>query len=62
METGDPGVVIGSWLRVLTVLALEADLSRLTADDKVGRKLQDPGNGATRRARFNRGALGSDSQ
>jgi transcriptional regulator with XRE-family HTH domain len=63
VETGDPGVTIGSCLRVLTVLGLEADLNRLADDDKVGRKLQDLAmepRGA--RARVNRGALGSGGQ
>jgi len=41
VETGDPGVTMGSCLRVLTVLGLENDLQGLAADDKVGRKLQD---------------------
>jgi transcriptional regulator with XRE-family HTH domain len=41
VETGDPGVTMGSCLRVLAVLGLENDLQGLAADDKVGRKLQD---------------------
>jgi len=41
VEIGDPGVTMGSCLRVLAVLGLENDLQGLAADDKVGRKLQD---------------------
>lgn len=41
VETGDPGVTLGSVLRVLAALGLEGDLNALAADDKVGRKLQD---------------------
>ncbi|HEY4358213.1 MAG TPA: helix-turn-helix transcriptional regulator [Acidobacteriaceae bacterium] len=41
VEAGDPGVTMGSCLRVLAVLGLENDLQGLAADDKVGRKLQD---------------------
>jgi transcriptional regulator with XRE-family HTH domain len=41
VEAGDPGATLGSYVRVLAVLGLEADLEVLAADDKVGRKLQD---------------------
>ena len=41
VEAGDPGATLGTYLRVLTVLGLEGDISTLAADDKVGRKLQD---------------------
>lgn len=41
MEGGDPSTTIGSYVRVLAVLALENDLNGLAADDRVGRKLQD---------------------
>lgn len=41
VEAGDPGATLGSYVRVLAVLGLEADLETLAADDKVGRKLQD---------------------
>lgn len=41
VEAGDPGATLGSYLRVLAVLGLEADLDLLAADDRIGRKLQD---------------------
>ena len=41
VEIGDPGATLGSYVRVLAVLGLTADISALAADDKVGRKLQD---------------------
>lgn len=41
VEAGDPGATLGTYLRVLAVLGLEADLNALASDDKVGRKLQD---------------------
>ena len=41
VEAGDPGATMGTYLRVMAVLGLEADIQTLAADDKVGRKLQD---------------------
>jgi transcriptional regulator with XRE-family HTH domain len=41
VEAGEPGATMGTYLRVMAVLGLEADLNGLAADDKVGRKLQD---------------------
>lgn len=41
VEAGDPGATLGTYLRVMAVLGLEADIDGLAADDKVGRKLQD---------------------
>ena len=41
VEAGDPGATMGTYLRVMVVLGLEADIHTLAADDKVGRKLQD---------------------
>lgn len=41
VEAGNPGATIGTYLRVMAVLGLEADINGLAADDKVGRKLQD---------------------
>ena len=41
VENGDASVTLGTYLRVLTVLGLDADLDRIAADDPVGRRLQD---------------------
>lgn len=41
VESGDPGATLGTYLRVLAVLGLEADINGLAADDRLGRKLQD---------------------
>ncbi len=41
VEAGDPGATMGTYLRVMAALGLEADINALAADDKVGRKLQD---------------------
>jgi transcriptional regulator with XRE-family HTH domain len=41
VEAGDPGATLGTYIRVMAVLGLEADVDALAADDKVGRKLQD---------------------
>lgn len=40
-ECGDARLTLGSYLRILVALGLEADLNALAADDEVGRKLQD---------------------
>lgn len=41
IEKGDPGVSIGAYLQVLTVLQLAEDFLLLAKDDELGRKLQD---------------------
>ncbi len=41
VEAGNAGATMGTYLRVMAVLGLEADIDGLAADDKVGRKLQD---------------------
>ena len=41
IEKGDPSVSIGHYLAVLSVLGLAEDLTRVAADDELGRKLQD---------------------
>lgn len=41
VEKGDPVVGLGTYLRVLRVLGLDADVDRIAADDSLGRKLQD---------------------
>ena len=43
IEKGVAGVAMSSYLQVLFVLGLEKDLSRVAADDPLGRKLQDAG-------------------
>ena len=40
-ESGEPGVTLGTYLRILATLGLDGDLNGVAADDKVGRKLQD---------------------
>lgn len=67
VEAGDPGATLGTYVRVLAVLGLVADINALAADDKVGRKLQDlaleaPGAAPRRRrtaATLPEGAAGS---
>lgn len=66
VEAGDPGATLGTYMRVMAVLGLEADINTLAADDKVGRKLQDlalevPASAARRRrtaATLQQGAAG----
>lgn len=41
LEKGDPGVAIGSLLKVLFVLGLDGDLAKVAQDDLLGRRLQD---------------------
>lgn len=41
VEAGDAGATMGTYLRVLAVLGLDADLAQVASDDRVGRKLQD---------------------
>jgi transcriptional regulator with XRE-family HTH domain len=50
VERGDSTVAIGTYARVMQVLRLEDDLSKLAADDRLGRQLQDVGLTAKRRA------------
>ena len=40
-EQGNPAVALGTYLRILSVLKLEADLERVACDDRLGRLLQD---------------------
>ncbi len=41
VEKGDPAVTFGTYLRVLAVYGLEADVNTLASDDILGRRLQD---------------------
>ena len=50
IESGDQTVALGSYARVLAVLKLDADLDKLALDDALGRRLQDLGIPARKRA------------
>ena len=41
LDTGDPNVSLGTYLRALRVLGLESDIDAVARDDVLGRKLQD---------------------
>ena len=43
LEAGDPGVTLGSCVRVLACLSLVNDFDHIAADDRLGRRLQDLG-------------------
>jgi len=38
---GDPGVAIGTYLKIMAVLGMESNFSELVAHDEVGIKLQN---------------------
>lgn len=40
-EAGSPAIALGTLLRLLSVLGLEADIDLIARDDKAGRLLQD---------------------
>ena len=40
-ESGDPGVTLGTYVRIMAALGMDKDFEHLAADDKVGRTLQD---------------------
>jgi len=41
VEQGSPGATLGAYLAVMQVLGLQADLSKVAAEDTLGRALQD---------------------
>jgi transcriptional regulator with XRE-family HTH domain len=41
LEKGDPTIAMGTYLRALRVLNLDADIDEVAKDDELGRKLQD---------------------
>lgn len=41
IEQGNAAVAMGSYLQVLFILGLQADLEQIAANDPLGRKLQD---------------------
>jgi transcriptional regulator with XRE-family HTH domain len=41
LEQGNAGVSLATFLRIMQVLGLTADIDRLAADDELGRRLQD---------------------
>ena len=49
IESGSAGVSLGKLMEVLVVLGMESDLSRIAADDVLGRKLDDARLTETRR-------------
>lgn len=50
VESGEPGVTLGSYANVLHSLGLHEDLPLVGRDDELGRKLQDAGLPTRRRA------------
>ena len=50
IESCSASVAIGSYLQVLVVLGLEADLANVAENDELGRTLQDLGLSARKRA------------
>jgi transcriptional regulator with XRE-family HTH domain len=49
IESGSAGVSLGKLMEVLVVLGMESDLSRIAAEDVLGRKLDDARLTETRR-------------
>jgi len=41
IETGNPGVAIGSWFNVLRVFGFQKEFEKIASDDPVGRAIQD---------------------
>ncbi len=55
-EAGSAAVALGTLVRILSVLGLEADLEGIARDDKLGRLLQDRELAPRRRARTTQSA------
>src|ERR1700680_956440 len=53
-EAGSPAVALGTLVRILSVLSLQADLELIARDDTLGRVLQDQELAPRRRARSSR--------
>jgi transcriptional regulator with XRE-family HTH domain len=60
VEKGDPAVSLGTYLKVLRVLGLDADLDAVAKDDVLGRKLQDLSLDAGSNVSTRRKSLSSD--
>lgn len=59
VESGEPGVTLGSYANVLHSLGLHEDLALVARDDVLGRKLQDAKLPTRRRAPKRAGAASS---